>query len=278
MNKNIEQFAVQFYLSHPKVRKFMEFVRDTFFPIKPRFIGPGIKINHDPPWIDESKNSVFNQTSNDIKKFHFGAVQSTGVDVHRIDTLLWRHWIVSYSTKHAIEFAKTDEYNFVECGVADGFSAFYALREIKDQEKNLSMSKMHLFDSWGPMKEEDLLDSEIESKNRYSELKLSATKNNLKEFEDLIIYYKGYIPEIFEQSPQPPSSIVYMHIDLNSTKPTIACLNYFFPKLVEGGVILFDDYGWNNHKDTKHEVDKFFVDKPGILMQLPTAQAIFFKN
>ncbi len=278
MNKNIERIAVHFYLSHPKLRKFMEFIRNTFFPIKPKFVGPGIKINHEPPWVDESKNSVFNKTSNDIKNFYFGAVQSTGVDIHRIDTLLWRHWIVSYSTKHAIEFAKTNDYNFVECGVGDGFSAFYTLREIRDKEKNLSQFKMHLFDSWGPMKEEDLLDSEIESKDRYSELKLNSTKNNLKEFEDMIVYYEGYIPEIFTQLPKPPSSIVYMHVDLNSTKPTIACLDYFYPKLVEGGVILFDDYGWNNHKDTKHEVDTFFKDKSGILMQLPTAQAIFFKN
>jgi|TARA_B110000467_G_scaffold19345_1_gene16982 hypothetical protein len=254
----------------------MDFVRDTFFPIKPKFIGPGIKINHDPPWFDESKDSVFNQTSNDIKFFYFGSVQSTGVDIHRIDTLLWRHWIVSYSIKHVMEFVKTDEHNFVECGVGDGFSAFFALREIK--EKNLPAPKMHLFDSWGPMREEDLLENEIESKNRYSELKLTGTKNNLKEFEDLIIYYKGYIPEIFKQVPQPPSSIVYMHIDLNSTKPTMDCLEYFFPKLISGGVILFDDYGWSNHKDTKHAVDNFFKGKSGILMQLPTAQAIFFKN
>ena len=277
MNKNVEQFAVRIYLSHPRMRKFMEFIRDTFFPIKPKFVGPGIKINHEPPWVDESKNSVFNQTSNDIKNFHFGAVHSTGVDVHRIDTLLWRHWIVSFSTKYAMEFAKTNEYNFVECGVGDGFSAFYTLREIKDKEKSLPQSKMHLFDSWGPMKEEDLLETEIQSKDRYSELKLDSTKNNLKEFEDIIIYYKGYIPEIFKQFPKPPPSIVYMHIDLNSTKPTIACLEYFFSKLVTGGVILFDDYGWNNHIDTKHAVDKFFKDKPGILMHLPTAQAIYFR-
>ena len=277
MNKNIERFAVNFYLSHPRSRKFMEFVRDRFFPIKPRFVGPGIKINHDPPWIDESENSVFNQTSNDIKKFHFGAVLSTGIDIHRIDTLLWRHWIVSYSTKYAIEFTKTEEYNFVECGVGDGLSALYTLAEIRANEKNLPQSKMHLFDSWGPMKEKDLLDSEIESKGRYSELKLDTTKNNLKKFEDLIVYHKGYVPEVFTQIPKSPSSIVYIHIDLNSTKPTIDCLKYFFPKLVVGGVILFDDYGWNNHKDTKHAVDSFFKDKPGILMQLPTAQAIYFR-
>ena len=276
MNKNIEQFAVHFYLSHPRFRKFMDFVRNSFFPIKPKFVGHGMKINHNPPWIDESENSVFNKTSNDIKKFQFGVVHSTGIDRHRVDSLLWRHWIVSYSSKHAIEFSKTDELNFVECGVGDGLSAFYSLQEIRNNNKNQSKVTMHLYDSWGPMKEENLLESEIESKGRYSELKLDITKNNLKEFDDLIVYHKGYVPEIFEQIPKSPPSIVYMHIDLNSTKPTIDCLEYFFPKLVQGGVILFDDYGWSNHLDTKHAVDKFFKDKPGILMQLPTAQAIYF--
>ena len=141
MNKNFERFAVNFYLSHPRLRKFMEFIRDTFFPIKPKFIGPGIKINHDPPWLDESKDSVFNQTSDDIKKFQFDAVHSTGIDVHRIDTLLWRHWIVSYATKHALKFTKSENFNFVECGVGDGMSAFYTLREISTDPKICEKSK-----------------------------------------------------------------------------------------------------------------------------------------
>jgi hypothetical protein len=277
MNKKIEQLAVHFYLSHPKMRKFMELVRDTFFPIKPKFIGPGIKINHDPPWVDESKDSIFNQTSKELKNFSFGSVHSTGVDVHRVDAMRWRHWIVSTATKHAIEFSKTDEYNFVECGVGDGFSALYTLVEIQAKEKNLSDPKMHLFDSWGPMKKQNLLESELDSVDRYSELNLNETKNNLKNYSKLIEYHKGDIPEIFKNI-QFPNSIVYMHIDLNSTKPTIHSLEYFYPKLVSGGVILFDDYGWNNHKDTKHAVDIFFKNKSGILLHLPTAQAIFYKN
>jgi len=51
-----------------------------------------------------------------------------------------------------------------------------------------------------------------------------------------------------------------------------------YPKLTSGGIILFDDYGWKNHKDTKEAVDAFFKNKSGILKALPTAQAIFFKN
>lgn len=277
MNKKIEQIAVHFYLSNPKIRKFMEIIRDTFFPIKLGFSGLAIKTTNDPPWIDEPDDSLFNQTSKDIKFFQFSSVQSTGVDRHNVDRLLWRHWIVSYSTRHAIQFTNSNEFNFVECGIGDGMSAFYTLREINKNLKTLNNSKLHLFDSWGPMKKTDLIESELDSIDRYSELELDVTKNNLKEYENQIVYHKGYIPEVFHQLPNPPDSIVYMHIDLNSTKPTIASLEFFFPKLIPGGVILFDDYGWNNHKDTKHAVDNFFKDKPGILMHLPTSQAIYFR-
>lgn len=277
MNKSIERLAVHFYLSHPKLRKFMEIFRDTFFPVKPGFTGLALKTSNDPPWFDEPRDSVFNKTSNDIKKFKFGSVLSTGIDVHKVDSLLWRHWIVSYATKHALKFAKSESFHFVECGVGDGMSAFYTLREASAFPDIVTLTKLHLYDSWGPMKKEDLLDSEMHNEDRYSELELKVTKDNLREFDNFIIYHKGYIPEVFNQIPKSPESIVYLHIDLNSTKPTIESLNHFFPKLVSGGVILFDDYGWNNHKDTKHAVDNFFQDKLGVLHHLPTGQAIFYK-
>ena len=278
MNKNLEEFLVNFYLDHPNLRNFMLRLRDIFYPIKPEFSGWGMKVNHEPPWIHEP-NSIFNKTSNKIKtNFHFGVVHSTGIDVHNVDTLLWRHWIVSYATKHAITFSTTDEYNFVECGVGDGLSSYYTLQEINANQDVCDKTHLHLYDSWGPMKEDGLLKSESSSLGRYSELELDTTKKNLKEFKNIIIYHRGYIPDIFDKKPKSPSSIVYLHIDLNSTPPTLDTLEYFFDKLVSGGIILFDDYGWKNHKDTKDAVDKFFKNKPGILMPLPTAQAIFFKN
>ena len=76
--------------------------------------------------------------------------------------------------------------------------------------------------------------------------------------------------------PESPHSIVYLHIDLNSAKPTLAALNFFYPRLVKGGVILFDDYGWREYKDTKKVVDEFFSSKPGILLKLATGQAIYY--
>ena len=57
----------------------------------------------------------------------------------------------------------------------------------------------------------------------------------------------------------------------------MAALELFFPKLQDRGIILFDDYGAINYLDTRKIIDNFFRDKPGILMELPTGQAIYYK-
>ena len=99
---------------------------------------------------------------------------------------------------------------------------------------------------------------------------------NLKKFEDKTIYNVGYIPESLF-SEKSPKSVIYIHIDLNSAKPTLATLEFFFPKLIKGGVILFDDYGQEEYIDTKKVIDKFFSNKSGMLLKLPTSQAIYFR-
>jgi len=53
-------------------------------------------------------------------------------------------------------------------------------------------------------------------------------------------------------------------------------LEFFHPRLEKGGVILFDDYGQEKYKDTKNVIDEFIYDKSGMLLKLPTGQAIYF--
>ena len=93
-----------------------------------------------------------------------------------------------------------------------------------------------------------------------------------------MVFHQGYIPESLNKKPDAPDSIFYLHIDLNSAKPTESALDFFYPRLVPGGVILFDDYGWDAYEDTKNAIENFFTNKPGILMKLPTGQAIYFHN
>lgn len=279
MNKKIHAILKKIYWGIPAARSFIKYIHQEFFNITPpKFSGWSMTSQHELPWVDKYDWDNFRQSAQDIKKqFKFGS--DTRINADNIDTLLWRHWIVSFSARYTIKFnrSKSNELNLVELGVGYGMTAFFALREMEDYKKHNPNVKytMYLYDSWGAMREKELLKTELSSVGKYSNLSLERTKRNLTEFEDNIFYHQGYIPESLNVLPI-PDSIIYMHIDLNSAIPTLAALKFFYSRIVDGGVILFDDYGWSDFQDTKEVVDSFFADKPGILMKLPTGQAVYF--
>lgn len=250
-------------------------ISKPFFDFIPKFSGWGMKTGHELPWNDEFNWKIFRETQEYVKEQFDFSNDFIGMSKKNVDTLLYRHWYVAYCARHAIEFAKSDEFNFIECGTANGVTAYFALKEIENHLKD-SRFFMHLYDSWDSMREKELLESERDHIGNYSELDINTTKSNLKEFEDKLVFHVGYIPESLD-SKNAPKSIVFMHIDLNSAKPTFAALEFFFPKLVSGGVILFDDYGQEEYKETKRVIDEFFSDKPGLVLKLPTSQAIYFR-
>lgn len=272
-----KKYIIQIYQNNPKLRPIMKKIRDTIRPIKPNFSGWGMTSVHLPPWKNHLDATVFLDAANDIKKIKFGLIRSTGDDVDTIDESMWRHWIVAYAIKHAIKFSKSEKMNFVECGVGEGISAFFSLREIVNNPKYSTSSQMHLYDAWAKMKKDFLLDDELNSEGKYSELNIEMAKENLKEFKQITTYHKGYIPESFNKEPKDPVSINYIHIDLNSAIPTLEALKFFFPRLEERGIILFDDYAAANYIQTRKIINEFFKDKNGILFEIPTGQAIFYK-
>jgi hypothetical protein len=132
-----------------------------------------------------------------------------------------------------------------------------------------------MYDSWKAMKSQDLMETEKSKAGMYNYLRLETTIENLQEFSDLTVFNKGYIPESFSGSEN-PEDIVWLHVDLNAATPTRDSLEFFYNKLLPGGIILFDDYASHDHFETKRVVDNFFQHKNVNLLQLPTGQAIVF--
>lgn len=270
---DVISFGTKIYRKYPSTQKILGLVYRIFYT-KPTFVGWGMQTNSQAPWIDEYQGKEFRKAAKEIKeKFVFN--EKLGIYPKNIDETLWRHWNLSFAINYALSFVKSDEFNLVECGVADGLSALFVLKEMESKSKNYSM---HLYDSWDDMRKEVLLESELSSMGRYKNLNIEITRKNLQEFSSRLVWHQGYVPDTFDKQPKSPESIVYLHIDLNSAKATTSTLDFFFPKLVTGGVMIFDDYGSMGHPDTKLVVDQFFSDKAGILMKSPTGQAIYFKN
>lgn len=246
---------------------------------KPSFFGWGMTTHSIPPWHsgggtllvkefnDIHRRIVAEVTENNFRSPFFAQFP----DIARLlNELMWRHFVVFWTARYSVSKTGGDK-NLVECGVGEGLTAYFAINAVKDCGYNY---RFYLYDSWEAMKEEYLLPSEkcID----YSWLELHNTQNNLVEYKNNCVFNKGFIPESFCKSEN-PDSLVWLHIDLNSSLPTKGSLDFFYEKLQTGGLILFDDYGWPGYKETKELVDMWFEGKNGMLFPIPTGQSIFFK-
>ena len=228
------------------------------------FIGWGMATSYARPWEGDAW-STFRAAAAELERFEYSKVYVP------LDELLWRHWNVAYAIHHALAHGEVTDVAAVECGVADGMTAHVLLRELEASGRSY---RVHLYDSWDAMRESDLVEGE-QMKTAWASLSLDRTKQNLASFSETTAYHAGYIPESLDESA--PSAVSYLHIDLNAARPTEQALDWFWPRLVSGSVVLFDDYGSTRYAETKDVVDAFFAGRSGSLLPLPTGQAMYFR-
>ena len=85
---------------------------------------------------------------------------------------------------------------------------------------------------------------------------------------------RGVVPDIL--SSIPAKKVAYLSIDMNSSEPERAALEYYYGKMVSGGIIYFDDYGWG-YPELRKVVDNFLGDKPEKLLHFPSGNSILIK-
>jgi hypothetical protein len=83
---------------------------------------------------------------------------------------------------------------------------------------------------------------------------------------------QGEIPYSF--NGHTTDKISFAHIDLDVFEPTKHALNFIYPRLVKGGVIIVDDYGFVTTPGVKKAVDLF---QAGHKIYIPTGQMIIYK-
>jgi hypothetical protein len=211
---------------------------------------------------------LLNDRNFTLSQFAHLPLQSSALEV-----LAWRHYIVYWSALSAAKATQGTHKNLVEAGTCDGLTAYFAMKAVGDLGFDY---KCYMYDAWEAMKADDLLENEKSKSGMYGYLELETTEKNLKDFSGSTIFNKGYIPDIFSMSDN-PDKIIWLHVDLNAAAPTRESLEFFYDKILSGGVILFDDYGSHDHLETKRVVDSFFQTKRVNLLQLPTGQAVVFK-
>jgi len=165
------------------------------------------------------------------------------------------------------------EGSFLELGVYQGETAVI----IHEMDKSRDF---HLFDTFEGFDGKDL-ELEKNKDERYVESNFSDTQLNdvklLFNKSANVHFYKGYFPDTLVDLKA--TKFAFVNIDADLYQPTIAALNYFYPLLSPGGVLIIHDYNhtWDG---AKQAIDEFLLTIPECIIEIPDWQgsAMIIKN
>jgi len=133
----------------------------------------------------------------------------------------------------------------------------------------------HLFDTFAGLPESSAKDRNVytgKSKPQYA-CSLDSVHEYLRNYANLH-FYQGLFPET--AAPVADRKFCFVHIDVDLYTSTLACLEFFYPRLVPGGILLSHDYSLLT--GVKAALSEFLVDKAEALVELPTTQAMIIKR
>jgi hypothetical protein len=99
-------------------------------------------------------------------------------------------------------------------------------------------------------------------------------KETFAPFKTKII--KGAVPDTLKEFTG--DKVCFLSIDMNVVAPEIAAADFFWNKLVTGGVLILDDYGFPMHINQKIAFDAFAEKHGQQILSLPTGQGILIKK
>jgi O-methyltransferase len=161
-----------------------------------------------------------------------------------------------------------------ECGVFRGGTALLEASTMARCEKTLQGKQLHLFDSFSGMP------PTTAGVDRLKTGDLSTTSESgvaaLLEHFAFVHIHAGFIPETFVGLQA--ERICWAHVDVDIYQSVRDCISYIYPRLAEGGFLIFDDYGFPSCPGARRAVDEAFLDLPEVPICLPTGQCLIVKQ
>lgn len=197
---------------------------------------------------------------------HFSDIYKSCID----STSIERMYALYKSIRHIIE--KEIDGDFVECGVASGGSCVLmakTLLKLKQTDR-----KIYLYDTFEGMPRPTERDIGIDGinliefwekhmkkfgKNRHS-FSLDEVKKNMYSTgypKKNLIFIKGLVEKTIPKVT--PKKISLLRLDTDYYESISHELKHLYPKVVNGGIIILDDYG--GFLGAKDAVDEYFKEK-----------------
>ena len=216
-----------------------------------RFVGDGIATQHLIPFEEDE---AFLAAWPEIE-----AHWQPGIDVR------WRVWILR---QLAVQASKLDG-AFVEFGTYRGGCASAVLAT-----GCLARGRpFYLFDTFAGIPSASVSDDDIDRlAGGFSNTSPQMAQALPSRWDqDNTRFVVGDVNDTLEQVDTGP--LAFIHLDVNAAAPSALCLRYGYERLARGGVIVFDDYGWDDFTAQRVVIDEFATETGETIVQLPTGTA-----
>ncbi|HEV7992643.1 MAG TPA: TylF/MycF/NovP-related O-methyltransferase [Gemmatimonadaceae bacterium] len=175
----------------------------------------------------------------------------------------------SYFTYRFAQHARSLPGDVAEVGVYKGGTARMLAKIFASSGK-----AVHLFDTFAGMPPVDPT-KDLHRESDFGDATLEGVREYLRDCPDVHLH-QGFFPAT--AGPIESSAFCFVHADVDIHQSVLDCCRFFYPRLVPGGVIIFDDYGRNSCPGAKVAVDQFFAETPEKPVYVPTGQAFVVKR
>jgi O-methyltransferase len=145
-----------------------------------------------------------------------------------------------------------------ECGVWRGAGSYLICKATEAPGRT-----HHVFDSFEGLAEATTVD--FSAKADRHEWKpgefatpMSVVERNLAGTNSRL--YRGWIPDRFAEVAD--REFVFVHVNVDLYEATLKSLEFFYPRLVRGGLLVCHDYGFVNAPGAKAAFDEFAANNP----------------
>lgn len=142
-----------------------------------------------------------------------------------------------------------------ECGCARGMSSMQVAFAISAKDAGWRGERFHILDSFQGLSEpsaHDLDTTGMEPREAARVMQMTRAGAMAYPYEEIsklmwnqfpaLSLHSGWIPAVFDGLVEERYRFVHADVDLH--EPTLASFEYFYPRLVSGGLIVTDDYNW----------------------------------
>lgn len=167
------------------------------------------------------------------------------------------------------------EGDFVTCGVNTGVMPL-AICEYLDFNK--TGRRFYLFDTYNGIPETQMSDGErqrgLEENAAYYSDCYDLARENFAPYPNAKLV-RGMVPDTLNDVQI--DKVAYLAIDMNIAYPERKAIEFFWPKLTPGALIVLDDYGFSAFVGQRASMDEFAASVGVSVLTLPTGQGLIKK-